>query len=763
MLQTGKASACQRAYHDVPEGTLTINRASRDPKLTATSHGYDGERGLLAELREELQDVYGIDIPKTEYKNASKAIQGAQEELAFQKYLRPAAIRSGVDPRTPEGEEALRYLRHGKEAVKEKSGKIIEEAKPAPAQTLVEHLRKQPKETLNTGLFNKTVIEDWADYAEHTAIATANLRAMHGFLRQAARLTDDPELDEVPLMTAWQSVKSRGTKNRDGRRLLEDRGATTFAREYGEQLAKKGQKAPDEFKALFPQGWQGTDEQIEQLLGSVHVPAKTADVMAKYIDIAGPEARSFLGEIYDKYMSAFKFGVTAAPAFHVRNLIDGQWRNYCLSGPDTFPILGKNGLVRAMRDWSKYLKGNKDAVEPEFVKMLEQAHLVEGKGSLVQVLDREAVDMGGDIPQGGFTSIFDPLRPSNWEKGESWNPLNLAGFRAQQRTIKDAKGIERKVDWSKQFAPAEVHNNTFRYVESMNRHPAMLAMLRNGMDPATAKHMIMRTQYDYSKMSPFERKVMRRVFPFWGFLSNNIPYQMSQLFNYPGGKTAITLRAMNALHGELGSNLPSWMTEGFAMKIPEFLGGKDEESGKTQVLRKLGLSLEDLGNISMQGHMPSQRTFQRFLANASPAVTLPIKHVFDIDPYSGRSTRDMKGLTGDPWLDSLIYASPASRVIRTGEMLGQDLPAWQKALNLASGVKIGGYELDQLRDLDDRRILLDTLKKNPNIGFAEHPYLNRAGKEAADEDAQASIRLLKQITQRISQRAKERRDREARG
>jgi len=287
LLPTGFpfASARHDVLKNIPEGSYTVNRMSREQLLTATK-GWPID-DLKKALRAELES-YGVTYGKR------AAVSKMQQDLAYYKYLQPAALRH-YQPALEAGRitpeellDELKRLREGRtlsqdagslsdeaiEALKregwkyDKKAEVLTLAQPSVAETLSKYLSKLPEEVLDTGLFDRSLVEDWMDYAEHLAVSLANLHTIHNILRTVAKTADEPPEGMMPIADAWHAVQSK-----QGRRLLHERGLNTFVRDFTGQTFE-------------------TAEEMAEAASRIHVPEKIPQVLGRYVEIMEPKTRS---------------------------------------------------------------------------------------------------------------------------------------------------------------------------------------------------------------------------------------------------------------------------------------------------------------------------------------------------------------------------------------------------------------------------------------------------------------------------------------
>lgn len=382
-----------------------------------------------------------------------------------------------------------------------------------------------------------------------------------------------------------------------------------------------------------------------------------------------PEWFGVLGEMVDKFNRAFKGAVTLPfPGFHLRNLISGQHMNLAskhLKSAGDYSDYGK-----AVREaWKIRGEGTKSAVYREAVA----AGMAPNKRSL-----DDAELLGGENP---MSPIFNPIeagRAAVSQAGEyvSENSEGTWLFGADRLLGNRGRQIAN--------TPMQYGSNVARTTEFMNRVPMYLYLKKKGLSAKEAAAEVNKLQFDYANsMAPFEKQVMRRMVPFWGFTRNVTPQILSMLLEQPGGKMAQTIRAASSAQGE-GDVLPAHVADTTA--IP--LGTRDD--GTKSYLAGFGLTPEaaapyltapaDPGGAGMQG-----------LAALTPLVKGPLelatgqsffqrgRKLSELDPSVGRTISNWIGkedpvnILGDRGASRLaehaLANSPLSRFITTARSL----------------------------------------------------------------------------------------------
>jgi hypothetical protein len=322
-------------------------------------------------------------------------------------------------------------------------------------------------------------------------------------------------------------------------------------------------------------------------------------------------------------------------------------------------------------------------------------------------------------------------------------------------------------------------NKAYDFVEYMNRVPYYADLRRHGMSVGEAMYWVKRANFDYSELSAFERTVMKRGVLFYGWLRNNIPYQLQKLLERPGGPTAQTLRTITQpLHSE-ETYVPSFLREQLGIRM----GG--EEKAAHFARGDFGLPLKDLNllvmgkGLGLSRGVPQTRTFGKAAAQLHPLLTGPVEMWAGKQFWTGRHLKDMispteritetvagkgKGVRVD-WVDRVLSTSPASRFVSEGMMVADPRKSWwMKLMNATTGAKFSTYDVERWRYIDLINRLREEAGKKPFVREGEYYYVPKTYKQrAAGQEAQQLIRTIAAMEREAKALREKREAEEARG
>lgn len=297
-------------------------------------------------------------------------------------------------------------------------------------------------------------------------------------------------------------------------------------------------------------------------------------------------------------------------------------------------------------------------------------------------------------------------------------------------------------------------------VEDFSRLAGYLTALGKGTDPTEAGRLVNKLHFDYGNTTDFERNVMRRLLPFYTFMSRNLPLQAENLLTRPA-TIASQLRPISALRGEY---TPEWIGAGVAVPMGE------NQDGSTRYLSQLGLPIEEaFERFKFRGGLPDVKgTAMALAAGVNPYPKGLIEYLTDTQFFSGRRLSDLKptragslgGALGDEnagLLTQIIANSPATRFATSlDKALDDRKPLLARGLNLLSGVRITDVDTEKARAIEARRVLEGILAKNPKIANITNFYVRPDAEPLAGGEVDM-MRLLEELKERARAAARDRR------
>lgn len=401
-------------------------------------------------------------------------------------------------------------------------------------------------------------------------------------------------------------------------------------------------------------GYKNPGEKLIEAAGSLPLPQDFAEDLVRYVQsFKSPEAANEIIQAVDSVTNLFKGAVTSPwPAFHVRNLMSGQWQNWAAG----------QWSVRSLRDADRVMRGqgadlatipvvrselqrlNLPATAEnaaDVVRKLAWQHNVVSKYETLQgagtpgVVGSSLGEMLGEYAGGVAQGRGTPFQPTDalgmlTGRDTTWNPL--------QGTVQGVGGASQTT-----FAPVAAGQHLGHYIEGLNRLTPFLENLRKGVDPAEAAKRVVETQVEYAgrAYTKFEKSVAARVFPFYKFSKGMIPYTITQLWEAPGGKLAQTIRGQNRARGN-DAGTPDYVAE--SASIP---WGTNED-GSRRYVTGFGLPMEDALSFFGTG---VQGSLMEAASRMNPLLKAPLEWAtgesfFQKGPQGGRDLEDLDPTIG---------------------------------------------------------------------------------------------------------------------
>ena len=402
------------------------------------------------------------------------------------------------------------------------------------------------------------------------------------------------------------------------------------------------------------------------------------------------------------------------PSFWTRNAMGGQGMNF-LFGDIPNPAKAKEYFseVRAMGkvagDPSKHADKVREwlthgVISPEFaardVDALSNLNLAPIQGNL--------------------------LNPLDWWKSLKESGAATADISRAQNIGNMIPGVSGKVVGSglgairgATNAPAQFGARVSSMVEFMNRVPMYEYLKKQGYTATQAAERVKLLQVDYSRFTPFEKDVMKRLVPFYAYTRKTVPAMLSQLMQRPGGALAQTIRASNTGRGQ-GEFVPPYVGEGMSVAL-----------GPDTFLSQLGLPTDQFSDLMATGPTLAgsvKRTGQKLMSMMNPLVKAPIELGTGINLFAGRPHEQLHAFPTDSVLvNSIMHETPASRYLTTGrQLIDERKPWWNKAVNQLTGARITTVSGGIQKEMDNavRKIAMEVGKENKNLKVAENLYMD---------------------------------------
>ena len=203
-----------------------------------------------------------------------------------------------------------------------------------------------------------------------------------------------------------------------------------------------------------------------------------------------------------------------------------------------------------------------------------------------------------------------PLKYPQWEGTtvELYESLKDMGLTESSGILNEFQQVGK--DWSVTTGPFRPYTEAMRKATRLNDNVARVAgvidNLKKGMSLEEAVGATKKVLFDYNDLTPFEKKFMKRVVPFYTWMRKNIPLQVEMLLKQPG-KYSTTYKAMHDIGTPEDTEVPSFISQQGGLKIE----GKD---GKARYIIP-NLPFADLSKLPIN---PEQT--RELLGSVNPAL-----------------------------------------------------------------------------------------------------------------------------------------------
>jgi len=387
---------------------------------------------------------------------------------------------------------------------------------------------------------------------------------------------------------------------------------------------------------------------------------------------------------YDKFTNWFKTAVTAYfPAFHVRNFLSGNVQNYQALGGQAFNVVNhKNGLG--------FIKGTKNIIK--FKNWT-------GTGKDMQKILAERF--------GGSSRYISDLG----------------------NHIDDIMGADFKIKNMSKVNPRRLGN----FIETWQKATAVSAGLKKGYTLEKSLKFAEKAGFDYSKITPFEQNVMKRIIPFYTFMRKNAELQAKTIAKRPERilnqikfTGALSTIAGGKMTEEDLKGLPDWALDGLGFKLKEgkYVNsfGLPLEEFTTRLQKPLGTTLASTNPIikypleSFTGYnffreMPI-KDIDKIDAGIAEKLPEPVAKWLELSSYEYNGKTYYKA---NPKKLHIIENTPATRLFSTiKKAFDDDVTSAEKVLAFSVGARIDTINTEMqeyFREKDMREDLEEALQR----------------------------------------------------
>jgi hypothetical protein len=365
----------------------------------------------------------------------------------------------------------------------------------------------------------------------------------------------------------------------------------------------------------------------------------------------------WFGRTFNALTNLFKTYATLTPGFHVRNALSGIFMN-------TADGVALKAQFEGAKYWSQFMKRGEEAIKEWPAEIQEAFRAAAGSGA------------GGQFTEAGVAATSEN-RLYNALSNNRFTRSGLLGKRGGER------------------------------VEGALRMGMAIDTVRKGGTVEDALSRISRVHFDYSQVSALDEK-MKRIIPFWTFMSRNLPLQVSEMWTKPR-TYAVYESALRNLGSAPEQYTPQyWLDAGgrnTGINIPDLPG---QSGGSLFFQPDLGYTRiqNDINNLAQAGG----GDLGGLLAAGNPIVTAPLEFATKHDLYTGQSYGPTDNVNADPITTTLGrlfgQTNEAGQVsIPFQNLLRSINPVQDRTIRLAPQIA-GGTDRDKSRQLESYARLL---------------------------------------------------------
>jgi len=391
------------------------------------------------------------------------------------------------------------------------------------------------------------------------------------------------------------------------------------------------------------------------------LPKDIADMMNKASPYLTREKsiKGFLA-LSDSVMNVWKTSVTTIwPGFHSRNAMSNVWLAY----------LG--GLKNPMR--------YKDATEIQrYSYLIDKGKKVD---DFIVKLNGKSYKASQLVKQGRETGVLN----------RGWFGAEIGG--SFEEEIARKLGTKKSLTAKEKLlglprAGIEKSRRVGTAVENNARFALFLDQIDKGFDINSASAHTKKFLFDYGELTQFEKKVMKRVVPFYTWLRKNVPLEIEQMMQQPGKFAQINKvkEEIESLSPEPNEEfLPDWVRE------KELFVRTPWESKDKPIYLNFDFAFNDLAKLNFTGKPLS--TLREWVSTMRPDVKALIEMASNYNIFYGREMVD-SSLPEMVKLKEMVKQELLNNMRITGywrKLNKDDTPKVLKILDMALGLSSYTY------------------------------------------------------------------------
>jgi hypothetical protein len=327
----------------------------------------------------------------------------------------------------------------------------------------------------------------------------------------------------------------------------------------------KGEVIGGEFKSLFDSIPKDLQKELLAYLKDTGMLGKKMGIHNSAYNILKNAQNAYKVNLnagvkfFDKFLNFWKGVTLLSPSFHIRNFI-GNWTNMSLAGLNPAEI-----LTNTKEAWEEIIKRD------EILKKIANG--------TASVADEVALASSNTYIS-GLASARRGVRDLE----------NLAELRKYSPDLKRKLGSGLKGQYD------NLIKTNFKLAEradEVQRLAMFKALKKKGFTDAQSIQRVREVLFDYGKLTGFEKDVMKRIFPFYTFMKENLQFQFKNILQN-SGRYKNLFRGYKHYLEEVADldekDIPKYMTGNMWLPLP-FTFNKDDKEAISML--KLNLPAAD--------------------------------------------------------------------------------------------------------------------------------------------------------------------------
>lgn len=293
------------------------------------------------------------------------------------------------------------------------------------------------------------------------------------------------------------------------------------------------------------------------------------------------DLNSMMNEVWDPLLTTWKRWATSGrgPGFSANNLSGGIY-NAMLAGATAADWKTAATYTWLLRKTQKELIAKLKSGEVPFEELDDL-----GNRMLKARLDKVKVGKGtmwdvhvGMEKHGALANNVNSVGiERNLDDASIHDPFSNKQEMFPHRVPEEQNGYHKTVNWMNNNWWMRTWTGASEHTETFLRSGTFVSQVRKYGNDETGHELAnlytKATQFDYADLSEFEKKVLRRIFPFFVWTKNNVPLQVRAIFHEPS-----KVNAFLALNNNMAGQLSSTEVDDEGDSIQKYIPGYIRES-----------------------------------------------------------------------------------------------------------------------------------------------------------------------------------------